>query len=107
MIYAFRRGKVRAKRRSLADLVAGEEPAAASPETASPALAEPKNPSIPTPPPAVSGRAKYPSATVYLPPRALRLIKQISLEENRRISDLIAEALDEYLQKRGHKSLGE
>lgn len=49
--------------------------------------------------------AKYPSATVYLPRRAIRLIKEIGLEENRRISDLLAEAVDEYLTKRGHPSL--
>jgi hypothetical protein len=54
---------------------------------------------------AAPGRANYPSATVYLPRRALRLIKEIALEENRRISDIIADAVDEYLAKRGHPSL--
>jgi hypothetical protein len=53
------------------------------------------------------GRANYPSATVYLPRRALRLIKEISLEENRRISDILANAVDEYLTKRGHPSLSQ
>jgi hypothetical protein len=52
-------------------------------------------------------RANYPSATVYLPRRALRLIKEISLEENRRISDILANAVDEYLTKRGHPSLSQ
>ena len=49
----------------------------------------------------------YPGATVYLPRRALRLIKEISLEENRRISDILANAVDEYLTKRGHPSLAQ
>lgn len=52
-------------------------------------------------------RANYPSATVYLPRRALRLIKEISLEENRRISDILANAVDEYLTKGGHPSLSQ
>lgn len=56
---------------------------------------------------AARGRANYPSATVYLPRRALRLIKEISLEENRRISDILANAVDEYLTKRGHPSLSQ
>ena len=56
---------------------------------------------------AARGRANYPSATVYLPRRALRLIKEISLEENRRISDILANAIDEYLSKRGHPSLSQ
>jgi len=54
---------------------------------------------------AAGGRANYPSATVYLPRRALRLIKEMALEEDRRISDIIADAVDEYLSKRGHPSL--
>ncbi len=54
-----------------------------------------------------SRAAKYPSVTVYLPTRAIRLIKQIGLDENRRISDILAEAVDQYLQRRGHKSLSE
>ena len=56
---------------------------------------------------AARGRANYPSATVYLPRRALRLIKEIALEENRRISDILANAVDEYLTKRGHPSLSQ
>ncbi|MBK5956678.1 hypothetical protein CCR97_00300 [Rhodoplanes elegans] len=66
----------------------------------------------PAPPEAVapaarsgSSRDKYPSATVYLPKKAIRLIKEISLEEDRRISDILAEAVDEYLTRRGHPSL--
>jgi hypothetical protein len=37
----------------------------------------------------------------------LRLIKEISLEENRRISDILANAVDEYLSKRGYPSLSQ
>ena len=49
----------------------------------------------------------YPGATVYLPRRASRLIKEIALEENRCISDILANAVDEYLAKRGQPSLSQ
>jgi hypothetical protein len=39
------------------------------------------------------------SATVYLLPDRLDLIKQICADKNRRISDLISEAVDDYLCK--------
>jgi hypothetical protein len=39
------------------------------------------------------------SATVYLLPDKLALIKQNCAETNRRISDLISEAVDDYLRK--------
>jgi len=39
------------------------------------------------------------SATVYLLPDKLELIKQICADKNRRISDLISEAVDDYLCK--------
>ncbi len=90
----------RPARRSLAALAA---------ETTDSATVEEPQLARPLQPVAVSGAsprsAKYPSATVYLPRRAIRLIKEIGLEENRRISDLLAEAVDEYLTKRGHPSL--
>ena len=54
-----------------------------------------------------SRRTQYPSATVYLPPKAIRILKEIGLDENRRLSDLIAEAVDEWLIKRGHPSLSQ
>ena len=40
------------------------------------------------------------SVTVYLLPDQLELIKQICADKNRRISDLISEAVDDYLRKR-------
>jgi hypothetical protein len=40
------------------------------------------------------------SATVYLPPDKLALIKKICRDSNRRISDLISEAVDDYLRRR-------
>lgn len=55
--------------------------------------------------PTASSRAKYTSVTVYLPPRAIRLIKEIGLEDNRRLTDILAEAVDEYLTRRGHPSI--
>jgi hypothetical protein len=39
------------------------------------------------------------SATVYLIPDKLNLIKQICADNNLRISDLISEAIDDYLRK--------
>jgi hypothetical protein len=84
------------KRRSLADLACASLISPAAPieeKRATPALA----PS--------SRTAKYPSVTVYLPPRAIRLLKEIGLEENRRLTDILAEALDDWLVKNGHPSL--
>ena len=40
------------------------------------------------------------SATVYLDANALERIKQVCREENRRISDVISEAVDTYLRER-------
>ena len=40
------------------------------------------------------------SATVYLPPDKLALIKKICGDTNWRISDLISEAVDDYLRRR-------
>jgi hypothetical protein len=44
-------------------------------------------------------RANLVSATVYLRPDKLALIKQNCSDTNRRISDLISEAVDDYLRK--------
>lgn len=67
---------------------------------------------VPAPPPAAppaarspARTAKYPSVTVYLPPKAIRLVKELALDENRRMTDILAEAVSEYLVKRGHPSL--
>ena len=46
-------------------------------------------------------RANLVSATVYLRPDKLALIKQNCSDTNRRISDLISEAVDDYLRKPG------
>jgi hypothetical protein len=88
-----------AKRRSLADLAAAP-PVAPAPDA-------PREAARPAPSAAApsSRTAKYPSATVYLPPRAIRLLKEIGLEENRRLTDILAEALDDWLVKNGHPSL--
>lgn len=56
---------------------------------------------------ATSRRSQYPRVTVYLPPRAIRIIKEIGLDENRRLSDIIAEAVDEWLVRRGHPPLSQ
>jgi hypothetical protein len=44
-------------------------------------------------------RANLVSATVYLLPDKLALIKQHCSDTNRRISDLISDAVDDYLRK--------
>jgi hypothetical protein len=49
---------------------------------------------------AALSRVDLVSATVYLLPDQLELIKQICADKNRRISDLISEAVDDYLRKR-------
>jgi hypothetical protein len=91
----------RPARRSLAALAAESTESATSVEEPRPAA-----PSQAVAAPGASSRsAKYPSATIYLPRRAIRLIKEISLEENRRIRDILAEAVDEYLTRRRHPSL--
>ena len=40
------------------------------------------------------------SATVYLDPHAMERIKEVCRDENRRISDVICEAVDSYLRER-------
>ena len=40
------------------------------------------------------------SATVYLDAHAMERIKEVCREENRRISDVISEAVDNYLRER-------
>ena len=45
-------------------------------------------------------RVSLVSATVYLPPDKLALIKKICGDSNWRISDLISEAVDDYLRRR-------
>jgi hypothetical protein len=42
---------------------------------------------------------------VYLPPKAIRRLKEIALAENRRLTDILAEAVDEWFVKNGHPSL--
>ncbi len=95
-----------AKRRSLADLAAAAPvaPAPAAPRE-DPREQAPARRAAPSGAAPSSRTAKYPSATVYLPPRAIRLLKEIGLEENRRLTDILAEALDDWLVKNGHPSL--
>ena len=47
-----------------------------------------------------AARTNLVSATVYLLPDKLELIKQICADKNHRISDLISDAVDDYLRKR-------
>ena len=107
------RAAPKAARRSLADLAAGSL-ATGTPEAiaqpgataAAPALAAASSLAAAALAAAGANRmAKYPSATVYLPPRAIRLLKEIALEENRKLTDILAEALNAWLVKNGHSSL--
>ena len=88
-------------RRSLMDIAALPATMGASAEEPSSSLYDAQTSSM------QSRRSKYPSVTVYLPPRAIRIIKEIGLDENRRLSDLLAEAVDEWLVKRGHPSISQ
>jgi hypothetical protein len=65
------------------------DPSNKLPVRESPGLADPS-----------SRRADAVSATVYLEAHALDRIKQVCREENRRISDVICEAVDLYLRER-------
>lgn len=91
------------KPRSLRDLPAKKAPSVASVDQPTPL---PQRGSLDARPVVGTGR-KYPHLSVYLPRRAVRLIKQIALDQERRISDVIADAVDDYLIKHGHKSLKE
>lgn len=100
----------KAHRRSLADLVGAQQ--AVSTATGAiieePARTAEVSASLPAAAPTTTAStrmAKYPSVTAYLPPRAIRLLKEIGLEENRRITDLLAEAINDWLVRRGHLSL--
>jgi hypothetical protein len=46
-----------------------------------------------------------PSLTVYLPPKAIRRLKEIGLDNNRRITDIASEAINDWLVAHGHPSL--
>jgi hypothetical protein len=94
-------------RRSLADLAAASpiQGAVAASQQSKEVVAAHPPADIPASPAQSSRMAKYPSATVYLPPRAIRLLKEIGLEENRRLTDILAEAIDEWLVRKGHPSL--
>jgi hypothetical protein len=100
----------KAHRRSLADLATAQQaiPAATGAIIGEPANAIEAPASQPAASPATTASTrmvKYPSVTAYLPPRAIRLLKEIGLEEDRRITDLLAEAIDDWLIRRGHPSL--
>jgi hypothetical protein len=80
------RGAFEPDRKSAASHPILETPAAAK----GPRLASRKRP---------EARAALVSATVYLRPDKLALIRQNCSDTNRRISDLISEAVDDYLRK--------
>jgi hypothetical protein len=83
-------------------------PAIEAPRVASLVQSAPLPDHTTTSTPEVSGsRRKYPHLTVYLPRKAVRLIKEIGLDQERRFSDILADAVNEYLIKRGYKSLKE
>ncbi|MBO0906549.1 ribbon-helix-helix domain-containing protein [Jiella sonneratiae] len=46
-------------------------------------------------------------ATVYMPRQALKLIKQMALDQDKRVNDLLQEGVDMMLSKYGQPSLKE
>jgi hypothetical protein len=48
-----------------------------------------------------------PSLTVYLPPKAIRRLKEIGLDNNRRITDIASEAINDWLVAHGHPALAD
>lgn len=51
---------------------------------------------------AATGRKKYPHVSVYLPATTIRTLKLIAIEHDRRLNDLCAEAIQEWLERNGH-----
>lgn len=49
-----------------------------------------------------AGRKKYPHVSVYLPASTIRTLKLIAIEHDRRLNDLCAEAIQEWLERNGH-----
>lgn len=49
-----------------------------------------------------AGRKKYPHVSVYLPPETIRMLKLIAIEHDRRLNDLCAEAVQQWLERNGH-----
>lgn len=55
--------------------------------------------------PAPAARPQVEKATVYLPRAAMKLIKQMALDQDKRINDLLQEGIDLMLAKHGQPSL--
>lgn len=55
-----------------------------------------------TPEAAPGARKKYPHVSVYLPASTIRTLKLIAIEHDRRLNDLCAEAVQEWLERNGH-----
>lgn len=51
---------------------------------------------------AASGRKKYPHVSVYLPAPTIRTLKLIALDHDRRLNDICAEAIQQWLERNGH-----
>jgi hypothetical protein len=49
-----------------------------------------------------SGRKKYPHVSVYLPAGTIRSLKLIALDHDRRLNDICAEAIQQWLERNGH-----
>jgi hypothetical protein len=47
-------------------------------------------------------RKKYPHVSVYLPASTIRTLKLIAIDHDRRLNDLCAEAIQEWLERNGH-----
>ena len=49
---------------------------------------------------------KYPHVTVYLRPEEVRTLKLLSIETDKKMSDICAEAVREWLERNGHARTG-
>ena len=49
-----------------------------------------------------NGRKKYPHVSVYLPAPTIRTLKLIALDHDRRLNDICAEAIQQWLERNGH-----
>jgi hypothetical protein len=84
------------KRTSLEAFVAGEQPGPGE-----------GGETISLPTPAAPASKAYEKATVYLPRAAAKRLKQMALDHDKRVNDLLQEGVDLMLAKYGQPSLKE
>jgi hypothetical protein len=73
-----------------------------APETGPVLEATPETPPAPTPSRGPQKGRRPVSVTVYLDSKEIRTLKLIGIDHNRRVTDICAEAIREWLQANGH-----